>query len=240
MFHIGICDDEKWTCTELEEIIYEYVNKIGMKIDVSVWYKGEILCDYLKKNNNILDLLFLDIELITIDGIEVGSFIREELENTETMIVFISSKSSYAMSLFRIQPIDFLIKPLTKKMINDVLNRSIEIYERKNQIFEYYSKGNFFKIAFKKIIYFYSEDKKINIVTKNEVVQFNGKLKEIARIVPHRFVLIHQSYLVNLDFVIECSYKMMRMNNGELLNISQPYRKIVREIIMENEWEHIK
>jgi TusA-related sulfurtransferase len=40
-----------------------------------------------------------------------------------------------------------------------------------------------------------------------------------------------------LDFVVECSYELMKMQNGALLNISLPYRKAVREQIVQNEWE---
>ena len=118
VFHIGICDDEKGTCAELENMLYDYGEMQGIKIDVSVWYTGESLCSFLKKENT-LDILFLDIELISTDGIKIGNFIREELENIETTIIYISSKSSYAMNLFCVQPLDFLIKPLTQKMIND-------------------------------------------------------------------------------------------------------------------------
>lgn len=134
VFYIGICDDEKGTCADLENMLYENGQMHGIKIDVSVWYTGEGLCDFLKRGNK-LDVLFLDIELISTDGIKVGSFIREELENIETAIVYISSKSSYAMNLFRIQPLDFLIKPLTSKVIEDVMLRSVKLYERKNQFF---------------------------------------------------------------------------------------------------------
>jgi len=239
VLHIGICDDEKGTCAVLEEMLYEYGKKQMIKMDIDVWYTGEELCDYLKKDCT-LDILFLDIELISTDGIEVGKFIRDEMENMETIIIYISSKSSYAMNLFRIQPLDFLIKPLVKDMVYDVMRRSIKVYERKNQLFEYYSGGYHFKVPYKNIIYFYSQNKKINIVLKNEEMQFYGKLKELACKVPHNFILIHQSYLINLEFVQECSYDLVKMKDGSLLNISQPYRKMVREQIMKNEWENIE
>lgn len=239
MFYIGICDDEKGTCAELENMIYDYGDKYAIKIDVSVWYTGESLCSFLEKNN-MVDMLFLDIELISTDGIEVGNFIREELENIDTIIVYISSKSSYAMDLFRIQPLDFLIKPLTTKAIADIMDRAIKMYEKRNLLFEYYTKGYHFKAPYKDIIYFYSQNKKINIVFKDEELQFNGKLKDIANVIPHNFIMVHQSYLVNFDFVMECSYELIKMQNGALLNISQPYRKIVREKIMQNEWRRIK
>ncbi len=241
MFYIGICDDEKGTCAELENMLYVFGEKRSINIEVSVWYTGESLCSFLKKET-ILDMLFLDIELISTDGIKVGGFIREELENLETVIIYISSTSNYAMSLFRIQPFDFLIKPLNQKMIDDVMDRSVRIYEKKNQFFEYYSKAQncHSKVCFKDILYFYSQNKKINIVLSNEEIQFNGKLKEIANIVPHNFCMIHQSYLVNLNFVAECSYEWMKMQNGALLSISLPYRKTVRNQMIQREWEKIK
>lgn len=236
MFHIGICDDEKGTCAELEEMLYAYGTEQRIKMDVSVWYTGESLCDFLKKGN-VLDMLFLDIELISTDGIKVGSYIRDGLENIDTAIIYISSKSSYAMSLFRVQPFDFLMKPLAKEVVEDVMKRCIRVYERKNHLFEYYAKGYHYKIPYKDIIYFYSQNKKINIVLEDKQMQFNGKLKDVANTVPYNFIMIHQSYLINLDFVQECSYELVKMKTGSLLNISQPYRKLVREQIMQNEWE---
>ena len=142
-------------------------------------------------------MLFLDIELISTDGIKVGKFIRDELENLEIAIVYISSKSSYAMNLFRVQPIDFLIKPIEKEKLMEVILCGIKLHERKNQVFEYCIKGYNYKVPYKDIVYFYSQDKKINIVLKNKEMQFNGKLKNIANVVPHNFILIHQSYLIN-------------------------------------------
>lgn len=239
MILIGICDDEKGTCSELENLLYEYGKSYGLQIDINIWYTGEGLCEFLKKNST-LDMLFLDIELITTDGIKVGNFIREELENTETEIVYISSSSSYAMSLFRIQPLDFLIKPIKAARIEDVMNRAIRQFEKKNQLFEYHFQGNHFKIPYKDILYFYSENKKIYIVTKNGKTQFNGKLKKISNDMPYSFILIHQSYLINSDFVMEYTYEKVKMRNNDQLNISQPYRKKVREQITHNEWENIK
>ena len=107
MFHIGICDDEKGTCAQLEEWCCDFGEKNGFDIEIYVWYTGESLCDDISDKKLQLDMLFLDIELVSTDGIKVGKYIRDELENLETAIVYISSKSSYAMNLFRVQPIDF-------------------------------------------------------------------------------------------------------------------------------------
>lgn len=236
MFNIGICDDEKETCTELERMLYECSEKWGIEIDTNVWFTGESLCNFLTQGN-LLDLLFLDIELISMDGIQVGNFIREELKNLETVIVYISSKSSYAMELFQVQPLGFLIKPLKTDEVEKIALKSIELYEMKNQSFEYHIKGDFYKIPYKEIIYFSSQNKKISIVTKEKEIQFNGKLKSIESMLPHNFIMIHQSYIINLDYILEGSYELIKMRGGILLNISQPYRKSVRKRIMQYKWE---
>lgn len=236
VFYIGICDDEKEMCTQLEEWCYEYGKKKNINVEVYVWYTGESLCDDILKDKECIDMLFLDIELITTDGIQVGNFIREELKNLETTIIYISSKSSYAMQLFQVQPLGFLIKPLEVEEVEKILDKSIQLYEMKNQKFEYYSKGIFYKIPYKEIIYFYSQNKKINIITNAGEEQFNGKLKAITSLLPHNFIMIHQSYIINLDYMIEGSYELVKMRGGILLNISQPYRKLVRDRIMQNKW----
>ena len=52
--------------------------------------------------------------------------------------------------------------------------------------------------------------KKVSMVLKEEEVQFYGKLKEISKSVPHNFMMIHQSFLINLDYVSECSYELVK------------------------------
>ncbi len=68
------------------------------------------------------DILFLDIELFRMTGIEAGDFIRNRLEDRSMQIIYISGKSSYARELFKTQPMDFLVKPITQQ------NREQEFY----------------------------------------------------------------------------------------------------------------
>ncbi|MFQ7863956.1 MAG: LytTR family transcriptional regulator DNA-binding domain-containing protein [Blautia wexlerae] len=47
---------------------------------------------------------------------------------------------------------------------------------------------------------------------------------------------IHQSYLINFDYIEECSYESVKMKNGDTIPISQPYRKSVRTQLAERVW----
>ena len=235
MYNIGICDDKKDTCAQIADMIYEYDRRKKIGIEVSIWNTGEALYQDMMQNKSI-DLLFLDIELVSTDGIQIGRQIRHELENQDISIAYISFKSSYALDLFKIHPIDFLIKPISAQDIYDTIDEALRLYNRNNTVFEYRANGYNCKMPYKDIIYFCSENKKINIVTAGETVQFTGKIKDLAEIIPKNFMQIHQSFIINMDHMSECSYEAVKMNGGALLSISQPYRKQVRKHIMDYAW----
>jgi len=153
------------------------------------------------------------------------------MENMQTHIVYISSKESYAMQLFKVQPLDFLIKPVSAESIKEVLMRSVKQKNSMGIYFEYQKGKSVFRVQIRNIAYFMSMDKKIIIVKKDGKEEFYGKLKSIAETLPTGFLMIHQSYIINQAYVREYSYEMVKMVNGETLNISKPYRKETRSKI---------
>ena len=188
MYKIGICDDDKILCAALEEQIDGLSKEMDIKVDVEVWYSGESIQNDVKKGIE-LDLLFLDIELVQENGIAVGKFIRSEMENMQTHIVYISSKESYAMQLFKVQPLDFLIKPISAEHIKEVLIRSVKQKGSADTCFEYQKGNSVFRVPVRNIAYFMSMDKKIILVKKDEkgkysLEEFYGKLKNIAEKLP--------------------------------------------------------
>lgn len=80
MYNIGICDDGENICTSIEDMLLQYAKRKDIQVETNVWYTGEGLRDYLAAGNH-LDILFLDIELFKMTGIEVGSYIRNVLDN---------------------------------------------------------------------------------------------------------------------------------------------------------------
>jgi len=238
MYRVGICDDDKTLCGLLEEQLYALSAELLVKLEIEVWYSGESLESDLKKGTG-LDILFLDIELLQKNGIEVGTFIRDGLEDTDTHIVYISSKESYAMQLFQTQPLDFLIKPVSKERLKAVLVRSMRRKRKEESCFEYQKGNQFFRIPMKEILYFMSMDKKILLIKRDGQEEFYGKLKGLAAQLPADFLMIHQSYIVHQEYVSEYSYESVRMLNGDILSISKPYRKEVRARIKQYQKEKV-
>ena len=117
MFKIAICDDVPVVCSEIKDIIMNLEDKAKYpKIEVGIFQSGEALIDSINEEGPY-DLLFLDIELGEINGVEIGHIIREQMEDYVTKIVYISSKDIYDRQLFDVQPLHFIKKPIDPEKV---------------------------------------------------------------------------------------------------------------------------
>lgn len=232
-YHVGICDDAKSVCTDMERYIYEYFKQIEDSVEVYSWNTGEECCKDLDKDVHI-DILFLDIELPEKNGVMVGKHIREELSDNYMQIVYISSKMNYAMELFQVHPYDFLIKPIEQINVSNILEKILLVDKQDKRFYRYTYHRNQYKIPFGKIQYLMSRNKHIEIhMDDNSVQEFTGRLKTESEKLPSQFVMIGQSCIVNLKYVMECYYDHVIMQNGSEINISQPNRAQFRTKLRE-------
>ena len=217
LIRIAICDDEIGTCSDIENMILNYAKLQALQIDTEVFYSGETLFKTIE-NKDKYGLIFLDIQLLQLDGVQVGKQIRERLGNEKISIVYISSKETYAMSLFQVRPLDFLIKPITQKTVNETIDKYIRLNNlMKNEIF-----------------YFACNGKKIEIHTDAGVTTFYGTMQEVAEQVDGKgFWTIHKSYIVNSSYVSIYKYDAVQMTDGTILPISQKYRKLMKSCLTE-------
>lgn len=239
MYHIGICDDDKNICEELDDMLRGIMEELHMAFVLETWCSCEDLCAYLDAGNSC-DLLFLDIEFPGRNGVDAGGYIRDRLDDRKTSIVYISCHTGYAMQLFQFQPIDFLIKPLAYDAVKRAVCVFMKSMERRRYFLEFQIGNAYYRQPCDEILYLYSDDKKVCIVTSQGEKEFYGKLKDVLHKLPPHFIQIHKSFIVNQDCVIQYSYERVKMMNDEILNISRPYKNKVRErmIYDKREREH--
>lgn len=237
MYHVIICDDEYNVCAELENDIERYFKEHFLKGTIEVFFDGNILYNYLRRSDAI-DLLFLDIEFPKSNGVEVGKYLREEQGNESVEIIYISSKTNYAMELFQCRPLDFLVKPINYTMVKkimDVVVKRDRVTKRKVSFKTDKGKRIFLT---KDVLYFRSDNKTIFIATlSGESYSFKAKLDDIESQVPSDlFWRIHKSYLINHAYVQCYGNDWVEMINGDRLSISKSYKTIVRQKLMHDEF----
>lgn len=232
MYKIAICDDEKITCTELTGILQRSAEMMQERFEIHSFPNGEELLDKLDEGMRF-DFLFLDIHLQMLDGVDVGKHIREELRDYKTLIVYISSDQSYAMSLFQVQPFDFLMKPLQEETVHKVVGKGLRQLTDLGQFLEYQKNKSLCRANCDEILYIHSDRKKIVLVrTEQKEEEFYGKLRDIIPKLPKNFTQISQSYVINRNYVQRYSYEEVLMMNQQTLLISKAHRKAIREVIL--------
>lgn len=232
MYGIGICDVSKAVCDAIKGMILEYSEKSNVTVKINIYYSGEELCADLKKGR-YLDILFLGVELCRMNGIEVGNYIRNQQGNRSTQLVYIADDESYALQLFKVQPIDFLMKPLEAAQVYEALELARKIVEENYGCFEYWQGHECFRVPFCDIIYFFSEGRKVKICTVRGIKEYYGSIRDIMIKLPEKFYSIHKSYIVNEDYIVRYAYEQMELLNGAILTISKPNRKKIRQKMLQ-------
>lgn len=240
-YRIAICDDNIPLCSDIEKFILNYSKKENVPLYVEIYYTGNKLCEDLKKGI-LYDLIFLDIELGgKFDGVNVGHFIRDELNNEVIQIIYISSYKKYALDLFKVRPMDFLIKPITEQIIEGSIKTALKIINKNEITFQYKKGRDWNKIYIKDILYFKSNDREVEMVTTKGRITFYESLENIySQLGQYRFFYAHKSYLVNYLHINEFYYDNLIMSNKEVIKIAQSRRKTVREIQKEFLMKEIK
>lgn len=234
MYRIGICDDAESVCVSLEEMILQFAHSNHVPMETLIWHTGEELCHFLETEGRI-ELLFLDIVLFEMSGVQAGDFIRNYLEDRKMQIVYISEKSSYALELFRTQPMEFLVKPIRQEQMDKCLKLAVKLIGRNRKTFVCRNGKETSNIPCNEIFYFTSEGRKVKIFTVHGVREFYGKLGDVLKEVPEQFLVIHKSYIVNRERVYCYTYESVEFTDGTILPISKAHRKQVREMLGKRE-----
>ncbi len=237
MFRIAICDDEQVICSQIENFILKYAAVSNEKIDTQVFYSGEELIRFLEMGQSF-DLIFLDIELKLISGIEVGKKIREEMDNQILQIVYVSGKDNYYRDMFDVRPMHFLHKPVVEAEIIKDVRLAMKLTDKLGGVFIYKKGHEIYRQPVKNILYFESSNREVKMVTSEGEEVFYGKLDEVYdQVAKYHFMYIHKSYIVNYFYVTKFRYEEVTMSNMEVLPISQARRKSTRELQVKFEKE---
>ena len=99
-----------------------------MLMTLDCFFSGEELMGQLHEKQEFYHFLLLDIELIKQNGVEVGKHLRDALGDYKIQIIYFFSKTNYAMELFQVQPLDFLVKPLKEGQLRETFEKGSEFW----------------------------------------------------------------------------------------------------------------
>ncbi|WP_313163652.1 LytTR family DNA-binding domain-containing protein [Sedimentibacter sp.] len=209
---IAVCDDSK----EYSEIVTEIIKRIvNNRTNVNTFNSGHDLVQAFKENK--FDIIFLDMEMPEINGIETGLKIREMSD--KAIIFYLTSHKEYAYESYRVKARDYLLKPVSLSIIEKVLNECLlELEGSLNYLDVKDIKGIIHRIPIDDITHVLrkKEDRKLHIYClDNKEIITSQTLESIERalIYKEHIVRASKSCLVNMVNVREIRKNVIYFSN---------------------------
>lgn len=229
MIQIAIVDDEKDQIDQIRNITEDFFQMKEKEYQIHEFTNGE---KFLSCTIS-MDLIFLDIQMDGIDGIETAQKLR--VENKKATLFYVTNYSEEMARSFSVHPFAFIEKPINKEKIFRHLQDFLaytDIPVQKKMITLKGVRGSV-TICLQDIIYFeYIGNRKIKMVTcENENILY-GSMKQIFHILmPYNFIQTHESFIVNEEQIKAVHAFYITMNDHSEVPIAQKKQKEIVEKI---------
>lgn len=222
---IAICEDEK----VFQDIVLEYLTPYLLKmndITVQVFSNGQdLLAHHFEEHK--FDLIFLDIELPVMSGVEVAQSIRES--DTSVILIFITGHTQYVRNAFSINAFQYLTKPLSQEVFNEEFERALEHYNKMKFLYKINCRKVTKYFEIRDILYIETYDRHLRLVTQDGKYEYKGKISdEEIKLENYGFIRCHQGYLVNMRHIVRPVDGCFKLTNNENIPIS---RKMKNEVM---------
>lgn len=195
---ICICDDDIIIREKIKELLQKNAD-INEIIDITAVSCGEELLELFGTQKQP-DIVFLDIEMNGINGLETAERIREKSESV--IIIFVSAHPSYVFDSFSFDALYFLCKPLKEEEFVTVMARANEKYKRTRARLTIRWHGERYSIPVNDIRYIEGYNRHIMVHTASESFEAVGRLSDVYQLLSfHGFVSVHQGYIVNMKYI---------------------------------------
>jgi two-component system LytT family response regulator len=204
---ILICDDEVKYVNELKVHVQEYMKNHFIQCSIEASSSPK---EFLKKNRTY-DLVFLDIQMPEINGLEIAHKLKER--NSKVVIFFVTAYNKYQDDAMDLQIFRFFEKPFDVKRLYSSLDKAMEYIDGSYVDVFVQNNTEHIRILVDDIIYIKRDNRKNYLFTKDNTFVIRESIMEWNNRLPTTFFyLVHKSFLVNLHYVTKYNYTELFLN----------------------------
>ena len=219
MLNIAICDDDIQITGKIERLLQDIAKRNFVDTEIEVFWNGKSLADAIAAGERY-DVIYLDIEMDKEDGISAARRIRTYDKNVR--IIYVTSHESYMRESFEVRPFQFLVKPVTDKIMEKCFKSVYEDINSEDFYFRYSYQRMNHKVPIKDILYFEAANHNVMVKIGQDIFECRENIGKLARsLEDFGFCLVHRGYLVNLDHIKVVGSKGIILDNGDKLPVSR-------------------
>ena len=217
MIRIAICDDEKHMSDHIRAMASDFFRKKNREIQLRTFLSGEELLNY----DGQIDILFLDIQMNGVDGLETARKLRAG--KFRGFLIFITVLKEMVFQSFEVQAYDYLVKPVDEKQFRKTMERLYASMQNTSEDSLLVQQGYERRIVPKdEIVFCEVIDRKIYLnLASGEVVDYYERIENLETKLGSHFFRCHRSYLINLKHLKGYKNGTAYMDNGKEVPVSR-------------------
>ena len=229
MIYIAICDDEKHMSAHIRSCVSDFFRRKNRETSLRMFSSGEELLSY----NGQIDILFLDIQMKGMDGMETARKLRAD--QFRGFLVFITVLKEMVFQSFEVQAYDYLVKPVDKKQFEKTMERLYASMQNAREDSLLVQKGYEGRIIPKdEIVFCEVIDRKIYLnLASGDVVDYYERIENLEAKLDKHFYRCHRSYLINLKHLKGYKNGTACMDNGKKIPVSRLRSKEFSGVVLQ-------
>jgi DNA-binding LytR/AlgR family response regulator len=180
-----------------------------------------------------LDLVFLDIQMPTITGIQLSKIIKDKVS-----VIFTTAYPQFALESYELDAVDYLLKPFEfERFYSAVLKVKPKAKKEKTATRDFIfiktdGKNNFEKVYTEDILYIEGLKNYVSIhIGSKQIITYNTLKHFESELPKNHFIKIHKSYIISIAHIQKTDSLTVYLSNGDHLPIGDTYKKAFFEAI---------
>ncbi len=217
MYRFAVCDDNPVDAAYVAGLIGEWNKTAKLPLKIEQYPSAEAFL-FAYEDDNAIDVLFLDIEMGSMSGVELAKRLRQS--GAGLQIIFVTGYMEYIAEGYDVEALHYLIKPVTGGRLGAVLDRAVERLKMRENTLTLTLADGVVRLPLYEIQYLEVQK---NYVTIHADEEYSVKrtLNELAEELDESFYRIHRSYIVNLRFVKRISRAEVILKDKTALPLSR-------------------
>jgi len=227
VLRVALCDDNRKAVERYAQLISDIADKHGIEIVLSCFYSGEELLFHCTDTPDQLDIIYLDILMEKIDGMETARTLRDYLCTAQ--IVFLTSYEDYIYEAFDVDAVQYLLKEDTNadKFEQVFLRAAARATKKQEALFKFEFAGTTTAIPIGQISYFEIWKRLVTVhYDTDKTAKFYDTMERLEQQLSGKdFVRPHRSYLVQLSYIASIHSQELELKTGQMIPLGVTYAR---------------
>lgn len=235
MLKVYICDDDPSDSCALKSEVKEIARRNSLSLHITNFHSGKELLFYLSEKPAEADIIFLDVVMPGMSGIETARHLRSYGCRAE--IIFNSSFHKYVFQSFETSPVNYLVKGKTPPAkIESTFIKAVSRLEYRSGNYLVCESGSSYKLLMLDEIAYFEIMKRVIIVHygNGDTFKYYSTMEKLSKAMEGKgFLRVHRSFLVNMEYIVLLNLKAVILRDKTELPVGITYAKDVKQSFSE-------